>query len=101
MISFHLGDVTEVDLTGAEIDFQLTDPPYSAWVHANTVSSTPREDTFDIRAKQYRYDSLQSPIIEKVAEIAALVNGWSLTFCDTKSIHRWHEAFARHGATWR
>lgn len=100
MIEFICADATQVEVPSG-FDFQLTDPPYSAWVHANTVSSTPRDTKFDVRAKEYRYDSLQTPIIEKVAEIAAAVSGWSLTFTDTKSIHLWHDAFRRHGAKWR
>lgn len=84
-----------------EVNFQITDPPYSAWVHANTVSSTPRDDVFDVRAKQYRYDPLSDGVARAVAAQAAAVDGWSLVFTDTKSLHRWHAALADAGAKWR
>jgi hypothetical protein len=100
-----LQDAREVDPASAEFDFVLTDPPYSPYVHENTVSSSVRgegDETFMcVRAKEYSYDALDDRLVEQVSCFCAEAKGWALVFTDTKSIHRWHEGFAKAGATWR
>jgi hypothetical protein len=107
MIDFRLGDCLAADgmasLPDKSIDAVITDPPYSAHVHAKSrrgLKVTHVEGARnEISARRdLGFESIDSATMGACADqFARLARRWVLVFCDIESAHLWRGALVSTG----
>jgi site-specific DNA-methyltransferase (adenine-specific) len=83
-------------LEALQADALICDPPYSAHVHNNAVST--RTDGAGPRQRDFGFDYLSDALRDCIAQCAGHVSGWSVLFSDLESTHLWRNAVTPHGA---
>lgn len=104
MIDLRHGDCIEL-LRDVTPDVCITDPPYSAYVHANTTScGTPgSRATGKIKGAAHRdlgFDPVSSELMAFISGLAAKTRRWSVIFTDTESVGDWKRNIEMAGATY-
>lgn len=88
-ITIYHGNCREILPTLAPVAHVITDPPYSAWVHANAMRAT---------ARSYSHVEIDFASLDETtrlsvgAEIVRLASRWALVFSDEESTHLWRSA---------
>jgi len=72
----------------AGVDVMITDPPYSAHVHAN-AASVGTGGRRNVRARDLGFTSLTPELRAKLEAIAGVVRRWSIVFSDFEQAHTW------------
>lgn len=70
----------------------ITDPPYSANVHANATSA--RTGGRGAVKRDLGFEHLSAPDRGLICDVAALVSRWSIIFSDLESTHLWRADMA-------
>jgi DNA modification methylase len=94
----QLGDATQIP---PEVlswgDVLITDPPYSAHVHASATSQSPRRG---VRHRDMGFEPMARAVRRTVARAAALVRTWSVIYSDVESSTWLRLAAQAQGATY-
>ncbi len=90
----HSSDCMLVDWKG---DVLITDPPYSAHVHANAVSQSIGGG---VRQRDLGFVSLSDELRLWTSKLAARIPRWSVIFSDIEGSHLWHRDLVVSGATY-
>lgn len=93
-------DFTLADLSvmpWGEIDSVITDPPYSAYVHANTTSQSLKGGT---RRNELGFESLTPELRLAIANAIAKAKRWSVVFSDFEGLHNWRDYVQIAGGTY-
>ncbi len=96
------GDCTTVlpciSLAGWQVQHVLTDPPYSAHVHANVMSGLLQATGGYGRSVDLGFDRLDRATRLVVAkEVARLVERWAIFFTDVESVWKWRRVMVDQG----
>jgi site-specific DNA-methyltransferase (adenine-specific) len=96
----HLGDCIEGlrSLPDKSVGVVLTDPPYSARVHAGKGSER-RNDGGKIEALDFGCLTARDRLT-LAREFVRVGRRWIVTFCDEESVFLWMAALVRAGAEW-
>lgn len=97
----RLGDCLAPDgmpsLEDKSVDVVITDPPYSAHVHANARHGAGRTGRISVET-EIGFESLTQETMEAAADqFARLARRWVLVFCDIESSHLWAGALRSTG----
>jgi DNA modification methylase len=82
-------------LPDLSVDHVITDPPYSAVVHARSIRRTTLPDVRDqpcraTRAHDFGFESLSDELLsECCAQFARLANRWRIVFADMETAEKW------------
>jgi len=88
----HLGDCIEIMPRLGPVDHVVTDPPYSAWVHAQEKKAGARRDG-SRSLPAINFASLTPAAMVKAgAAIAASTVRWAVVFSDAESNAAWRHA---------
>lgn len=88
----HLGDCIEgmAALPARSVDYVITDPPYSAKVHAKTMRGASGWKGAISVSRNLGFDCLSSETMAAAAaQFARLSKRWVAVFCDVESVHLW------------
>lgn len=97
-------DVLDVD----RVDHVITDPPYSEHVHGKSRAGKRKEALRDGNGKlspcaysreaEFGFDPIKPRDMEELADLTFdICQRWSLTFCDSESLHLWAGAYRSAG----
>ena len=89
------GDCSDAD--PKQFDVMIVDPPYSAHVHKNATSQSPRRGT---RHRDLGFEHLSDELRETIAGFASQVRRWSLIYSDVEGLHAWRKSCIEHGASY-
>lgn len=94
MIEIIPGDFLDFDLAHASaFQAMITDPPYSAHVHANITSAgTMGKGSRGWHRQELEFGALTSELRAHIAGFASRVRGWSAIYSDFESAHEWVQA---------
>lgn len=96
--SLYLGDCAEILPTLGVVDAVISDPPYSAHVHASgKMRSADGRKGEAILTRDLGFNSITPEQIALLSAYAATARRWSLVFSDTESSHLWREAMEEGG----
>ncbi len=99
MIEILTGDARELAPHFAPAcDALITDPPYSARVHAKAVSVNPGGHETHTRARGLGFAHLSPALRRSIAALAPLVSGWSCVFSDLEGAAAWRISLQAAGA---
>lgn len=78
-----------------DADVMISDPPYSAKVHAKATSAG--TGGRGVTKRDLGFGHLTPELQTRIAEYAAQVKRWSIVFTDIEGVHSWIEAMQSHG----
>jgi len=92
-----LGDAMALCPTFEAFDVLITDPPYSAHVHASAVSQS---KTRGVRKRDFGFNSLTPEFREYIARACAGVRRWGIVYSDVESVALMRAAVEVQGGTY-
>lgn len=107
VIDLRHGNILEGALDDVTPDVVITDPPYSAHVHASATScgtpgARPAKDG-TLKGAAHRdlgFEHLSPELREAICKLAARTRRWSVIFTDTESVGDWKTGLELAGATY-
>jgi DNA modification methylase len=90
--TLYLGDCMEILPTLGKVDAVITDPPYSAHVHASGMRGANGWKGEISVERNLGFDAITAEQIAGLSAFASTAARWSLVFSDTESAHLWREA---------
>lgn len=95
--TLYLGDCMEVLPTLGNVDAVITDPPYSAHVHASGMRGANGWKGEISVERNLGFDAITAEQISGLSAFASTAARWSLVFSDTESAHLWRDAMESVG----